>query len=78
MEERRVDEPNTEPRPLTAAELYDRAERYPEMTPERARDMIDIIESVSKARNEKQPRLDWLERIAGDAPRKPMDGVDEG
>ena len=63
--------PKPKPRPLTAAEIYDRADRRPEMTPERARQMIDIIESVSKARNEKQPpRLDWLEHISSPKPRK--------
>jgi hypothetical protein len=57
--------PRATPQRLTAAEIYDRADRYPEVTPERARDLIDILDSVSKAREEKQPpRLEWLRRIA--------------
>ena len=63
--------PTHKSRPMTAAELYDRADGHPEVTPHRARELTEIIEAVSKARGEaRSPRLEWLKRIAEAGPER--------
>lgn len=52
---------------MTLAELWaEGADHHHALTPERARDLLDIVSEVSAGRGEaRPPRLDWLRRVAG-------------